>query len=321
MAGAQSGQSPKLDGEGSLSSRRSSIVSLDEMEKTSRSRSTSATPLKTQAPNYEQSFPPFFLQSHTRLAPRNRFPRDEKGLRYATSKIDESLLLCDDSGVQPLLRSAVFDARELFHLAARRRRIYVRMYSVKDVIRTFNGSATTPIDLTLLNHRTSFRSPGDMLKNIPIKYIRFAEDIRPPYVGTCTRHSPFPNVKKLCRKPCSRSLSNTDYDYDSEAEWEEPGEGEDLDSEGEEEIGEEEEGDEMEGFLDDEDTGDGAVAKRRPLMGSLEPTCTGLRWEGIFGDAAPDLQLYKLDYLFGWSSTSQRRAHFTNTARTFTVTH
>ena len=271
------------------------------MEKTSRSRSTSASLFKAQASIYGYSFPPFFLQSHTQLAPQNRFSRDGKDQQDANSRIDESLLY-DESGVQSLVIAVASNARELFHLATKSRRVCTQSHSVKDVVRTLNGSATSPIDLTLPNRCTSFSSPRDMLKNVPIKFIRFAEDVRPPYIGTCTRHSPFSNVKRLCRKPCSRSLPNTDYEYDSEAEWEEPGEGEDLDSEGEEEIGEDEEGDEMEGFLDDEDTGDGAVGKRRPLMGNLEPTCTGLRWEGVSGEVTSDLQQYKLDYLSGLSS-------------------
>ncbi|KAL9033779.1 MAG: hypothetical protein Q9214_007347, partial [Letrouitia sp. 1 TL-2023] len=111
----------------------------------------------------------------------------------------------------------------------------------------------------------------------------FAEDVRPPYIGTFTKLQDNQKAAKLCRNPFSRSLPNTNYDYDSEAEWEDPGEGEDLDSEGEEEN-ESEEGDDMDDFLDDEDAGDGSrqSLKRRPMIADLEPTSTGLCWEYDF---------------------------------------
>ena len=90
-------------------------------------------------------------------------------------------------------------------------------------------------------------------------------------------------------------MPDTNYDYDSEAEWEEPGEGEDLLSEGEEEVDDEDDGD-MEDFLDDEETAD-AKSKRRPLLGDLQPSCTGLCWTD--DPDRPDLSSYSINMLQG----------------------
>ena len=141
----------------------------------------------------------------------------------------------------------------------------------------------------------------DLLKTIPVKVLKFAEDVRPPYIGTYTRLRDAQSISRLARNPFRRELPQTNYDYDSEAEWEEPGEGEDLDSEGEEEIEDEDEAD-MEGFLDDEET-DARAIKRRPILGDLEPTCSGIFWEGPQAQgpekASVDLLVFKLDVLMG----------------------
>lgn len=127
-----------------------------------------------------------------------------------------------------------------------------------------------------------------------MKFLKFREDVRPPYIGTCSRFT-HTSVPKMARKPCEPNLPGVDYDYDSEAEWEEPEEGEDLDSEGEEEAEDEDE-DEMEGFLDDEDTGDGKMVKRRPLLGDQEPACSGICWAG---ESTTDHSAYNIDILLG----------------------
>lgn len=133
-----------------------------------------------------------------------------------------------------------------------------------------------------------------MLQEVPMKFLQFREDVRPPYIGTCSRFSHVP-IPKLARKPCKPNLPGVDYEYDSEAEWEEPEEGEDLDSEGEEEAEDEDE-DEMEGFLDDEDTGDGKFIKRRPLLGDQEPISSGICWAG---ESTTDHFAYNIDMLLG----------------------
>ncbi|KAL9127467.1 MAG: hypothetical protein Q9217_003667 [Psora testacea] len=274
--------SPTRDDLSPPNSRCSSIAEADTIETNRQSRSVSLTPPKPALSDYERAFPPFFLQSHTSLAPFNHFLRDEQGLPYAQSKIDEGLF----SG---------YNIQELSRLAPRKSRQRYRLTpTVKDILVRMNGTPQNPIELSDAKD-TSLR-PAELLRPISMKVLKFAEDVRPPYIGTYTKLTDRTTIARLSRNPFSRGLPEADYDYDSEAEWEDPGEGEDLDSEGEEELDEEDE-DEMEGFLDDEETADPRAVKRRPLLGDLQPTCTGICWTGEL--SAPDLSIYGIDMLIG----------------------
>ena len=297
--------SPARDGPSPLSSRRSSISEINAMEAEARhrSRSISSTPRKPQLPDYERSFPPFFVQSHTTLAPTHQFYRDEKGLRYAQEKIDEALL--QSQKASEVSKDVVFHPCDLLHIFPHGNyRCPPRAMSVKDIVAEIDGVSHNPIDLTESQFQKATKRPSDLLKFIPVKILKFAEDVRPPYIGTYTRLRNAQSISRLARNPFRRELPNTNYDYDSEAEWEEPGEGEDLDSEGEEEIEDEDEAD-MEGFLDDEET-DARAIKRRPILGDLEPTCSGLCWEGPQAQGSEkssiDLLVFKLDILMGEDS-------------------
>ena len=66
----------------------------------------------------------------------------------------------------------------------------------------------------------------------------------------------------------------------------------------------------MEGFLDDDEAGDGTKGgKRRHMMGDVLPISTGLCWEGSagsqesskvpYGQTCLDLTPFKLDLLLG----------------------
>ncbi|MCJ1258580.1 hypothetical protein MMC24_006413 [Lignoscripta atroalba] len=280
---AGSSRSPCNERGDPLSSRRSSIVSIDGVESLQSSRASSTSPKDVQGSDYERNFPCFFLQSHTSLAPHNRFFGDE-GVASACHKIDKGLEINSTSSTHSAAENPHFDFRELVHSSPHKRSRRPRRYlSVKDIVGRIHGTVDNPIDLSVSKTGTPTQRSVDMLKAVSTKYLRFAEDVRPPYIGTYTKIPPGQSMTRLCRNPFSRSLPSTNYDYDSEAEWEEPGEGEDLDSEGEEELGEDDDADDMEGFLDDDDAGDGLGAasnKRRHIMGDLEPVCTGLCWEG-----------------------------------------
>ena len=297
MPNVMSSASPTRNTASPLSSRRSSIGEIKEME-SSRERSPSLflTPQKARLSDYERQFPPFFLQSHTVLAPQTRFSRDGKGIKYAQKRIDESL---DQGGVtiEP------FNAYEMLHLSPNSGQRFPQVHAVKNIMSKIHGSARTPIDLTESQSRSVIQKPTDLLKTIPMKYLKFFEDYRPPYTGTFTKLQDCQTMSKLCRRPFSRQLPNTNYDYDSEAEWEDPGEGEDLDSEGEEEVGDDEDENDMEGFLDDDE---GTTVKKRPLLGELEPACSGICWEDLEGENFQlenldilDPSLFKLDILMG----------------------
>ncbi|KAI4237538.1 MAG: hypothetical protein LQ349_001756 [Xanthoria aureola] len=276
-------------------SRRSSIISLHGEDTPTRERSASATPGKTRPSEYARRFRPFFLQSYTILAPPNRFERDEEGLQYTQRQIDERL--ADPSITKD---KSSFDLNEMLHISPyKRRKLNGPQPCVKEIMERLHGTSQNPIDLTASQRSRVAHQPLDLLKTVPTKFLKFVEDVRPPYIGTYTRVRDRAIARQICRNPFTRGLPATDYDYDSEAEWEEPGEGEDLDSEGEEEI-ESEDGDDMEGFLDDEDSADSAKAlqKRRLVTGNLEPISTGLCWEddGNY-QALRDLAQYHLEVM------------------------
>ena len=117
---------------------------------------------------------------------------------------------------------------------------------------------------------------------LPIKHLKHAEDVRPPYRGTLSVKTDEAAYNRLKRNPFNRAFPQLNYDYDSEAEWEEPEDGEDLNSEGDDEM-DDDDGDEMDGFLDDEGV-EGLGKPSRPMIdGDLKPLCTGVCWEGIDG--------------------------------------
>lgn len=238
------------------------------------------------------------MHLHTIFAPETRFLRDVDGLKYAQIKIDEQLNASEDAR----LSIRAFDPFELLQIHTHKNlRRGTQHNTVKDLLARIHGTSQNPIDLTGSGSEAVDELTA-LLTAIPVKYLSFAEDVRPPYVGTYTKVSDLRACSKLRRNPFTRILP-MDYDYDSEAEWEEPGEGEDLDSEGEEEVGDDDEEDEMEGFLDDEEAGD---AKRRLVTGDLEPLSTGICWDksqhehhSNKEDQGLDLQSFRLEMISG----------------------
>lgn len=311
QANEMSSGPPILEGVSPSSSRRSSIDSSNGLNQGFGTRSASTTPRKHQVSLYERVFPPFFVHAHTRVAPINRFSRDDESSRFVRHSLDESLDLAKEPSDT---QSSIFNVWKMLHISPyKRRKLDHFQFSTKDVVKKFHSSSQNRMGSIDNRSSEATQTPIDQLKSIPMKYLRFVEDVRPPYIGTFTKLQDNRKAAKLCRNPFVRGLPNTDYDYDSEAEWEDPGEGEDLDSEGEEEN-ESEEGDDMDDFLDDEDAGDGSQQplKRRPMAADLEPTSTGLCWEyGFSVDArnrpstlhnkAPeiDLRQYRLEVILG----------------------
>lgn len=190
-------------------------------------------------------------------------------------KIDEGLAPAGGGQEMPPID---FDPVTLLHIPRSKRSNHIQQYnSVKELVTEIQGTSRIAIDLTRVGTKSA-RKASDLLAAIPIKYLQFAEDVRPPYIGTYSKILEPQAHSNLRRNPFSRTLPAVNYDYDSEAEWEEPGEGEDLESEGEEED-EDEDADDIEEFLDDaEETGEPS-SKRRLMCGDLEPISTGLCWE------------------------------------------
>ncbi|MCJ1354520.1 MAG: hypothetical protein MMC33_004509 [Icmadophila ericetorum] len=295
--------SPARDRDALMSSRRNSIVSVDEVASAISSRSVSVAPEELTNIEYERAFPSFFLQSHTTLAPVNRHRRPI-GVGIDVNDVMDSAML---NGVNTAEALGEMIARMLSGCGnvphGNRAR---RVVSVKDIIDRLHGPWNYPIDLTdQAQHSTT--NPLELLCSTPLKYLRYAEDVRPPYIGTYSKLPVGHTVSKLCRNPFTRSLPAVNYDYDSEMEWQEPEEGEYLGSEDEEDEAEDDEGEDLEGFLDDEEAGaDTKVNKPKHVMGDLEPMNTGLCWSSKnsrtelvvpYGKDTLNLNNFRLDVL------------------------
>lgn len=117
----------------------------------------------------------------------------------------------------------------------------------------------------------------ELLELIPHKYIKFYENVRPPYVGTYSKSSILPKDD-----PFSTEGTGLNYGYDSDLDWaneedEDGGGVEDLEDGDEEDEDEEEQDDGSEGefdeFLDKEDPSDGNVSRGvKKFIGPLIPT-------------------------------------------------
>ncbi len=221
--------------------------------------------------DYERFFLPFSLPPKAVLAPHNAFMVDPEKLAAARRHIDK-LIARQYVDKEPVTLECIQS------ILPQRVQQGLQTATVAEIVELVNTSADRPIDLTSKGSNKP-QQPLELLAQVPMKYLCFPEDVRPPYYGTYTkRHNPS-DERKLARNPVWRGLSDLNYDYDSEAEWEEPEEGEDLDSDGDEEL--DEDGDEdLDGFLDDDDD---PQVKRRLLSGDQEPVSTGLCWEDSQG--------------------------------------
>lgn len=289
--------------------------------------SGNSTPLKSSSPqkparhttqsDYESVFLSFFVQAHVVLAPWNRFG-DTRDSQLISKEMDEALLSRDSLSRQNL-SGKTEDGHSLWNTRRRKNQWarYKSYPSVKELLGKITGSVDHPIDLTAPSYSKSVMSPAEVLKKLPIKHLHYAEDYRPAYRGTFSRLPAAKSALRLGKNPFEQSLPDTNYDDDSEAEWVEPEEGEDLNSEGEEDIGSEEDDEDMEGFLDDEELDPAAPNpgnRRRLVNGDLIPICSGLCWEDIHGVYKPadvtgsqsnlELGNFRMDFLLGQSIIS-----------------
>lgn len=143
------------------------------------------------------------------------------------------------------------------------------------------GGRVTFTAVSLLQQMTSKEKEDEelqsLLKMIPQKYIKFYENVRPPYIGTYSKDVILP-----AENPFSTEETGYDYGYDSDLDWinEEDEEGEqggvdNLESGEDDEDEEEEEASEgeFEGFLDAEDgSNKSRSAGKRKFIGPLIPT-------------------------------------------------
>lgn len=231
------------------------------------------TPSKPEVSAYDTMFHEFFVHKDVTVAPVSQFTFDEAATAIITNKIDQHILN-DQSPQAPI----TFDAGRFCcdaSLVVRGRKVM----PVREIMDEFTGNSKRPIDLTTASQHSQIKRTKDLLARVPVKYLSFYQDVRPPYVGTYTTR-PIHGAARIAKKPFLKELPDQNYDYDSEAEWMEDDEdADDLKSENDEDEDEDlEDADEMAEFLDDE--GDEALSSRRNVMqGDLEHTSTGLCWE------------------------------------------
>lgn len=165
-----------------------------------------------------------------------------------------------------------------------------KMYSsVRGLLSSPDGLQTNPVDLTTESQNVRIQRTQQALKRIPIKHLKFHEDVRPAYYGTVTSVESLASLRKLARNPIAKDLP-LNYDYDSEAEWVDgdDGEGDDVSLLDEEDV-DEEDGEGMDDFLDDsEDVGRGP----RMVAGTMEPESSGVCFEDRTRKN-PNPQMYK----------------------------
>jgi chromatin assembly factor 1 subunit A len=250
------------------------------------------SPRKSETSHYEQFFPAFFIQTNVTVAPINRFERDEDTSENQQRMLDSYIQQNRSPGHQ-----LSFDAVSLFNLPRRTVRGRQCM-TVREIMAEMSTGASCHIDLTTDSQDCQIKSTEDLLRSTPLKFLKFAEDVRPPYQGTYTSR-PLHGMAKLARNPLRRDLPDTNYDYDSEAEWIEDEDAEDLHSEGEEDDAELDDAEDMDGFLDDEND-ELLTSKRLVLQGDLEPISTGLCWEDQPGkNINPRMMEYRMEAIHG----------------------
>ncbi|KAJ5573824.1 uncharacterized protein N7459_008251 [Penicillium hispanicum] len=239
--------------------------------------------------DYAKEFPEFFLLSHTVVAPVHRFERDSKALEHVRQSLDVCMNPNDTTSQHHSPHP--FRPSEIFNLIPYRRHRGRQAHSVKDILLKMQNENDETLQPQTKPGASLKHNPRDLLRKVPMKSLKFCEDVRPSYQGTFTRPVPESSVIKVSRNPYRRAIPDINYDYDSEAEWEEPEEGEDLDSE-EEEEGSDDGDDDMDGFLDDEDDAL-AGGKRRLIVGDLEPVCSGIQWaaDGV----EPEFKAYQIE--------------------------
>jgi chromatin assembly factor 1 subunit A len=262
-----------------VSSRRSSVTSIDGDMPNAAFKSTRAIPA-----DFRKWFLPFFVENDMEVAPANRFITSCNGLDLP--EVDR--LLREHQKSVELERPAVLKQRfKKVHTRARKGKCFV---PVRKLVEQIEGSHNAPIDLAT---GSAPNTDQKLLDAIPMKVLSYSVDVRPPYQGTFTRFVSPESTRKISRRPHTRLLPDINYDYDSEGEWEPPeDDDEDLNSEDEEgSIDNEDE--EMGDFLDDAND----VAKRRMIVGDVEPVSTGLCWQENGKAVEASMKQYRMDVL------------------------
>ncbi|RUS25034.1 hypothetical protein BC938DRAFT_472722 [Jimgerdemannia flammicorona] len=209
---------------------------------------------------YLDYFKPFNVKPGMIVVEHNRFAHpvmpDFDELVFADANRvdgDEVPAVQEESGT--LLRQFF----SIVHPMYLRRRGVSRRVDLRQVLQLDTGGgngdgdqASDAMDLDNVRGEAAPVRRGDTAaRGIKMKFLEFAENVRPAYYGTWTKHS---KSVSGCR-PFAKDVELLDYNYDSEEEWEEEGEGEDLKSDDEEEKEDREDASD----LDEDDENDWVV--------------------------------------------------------------
>ncbi|CCF44705.1 CAC1 protein [Colletotrichum higginsianum] len=241
---------------------------------------------------YEKRFKPFYIHSTVRLA-KNPFEMDQETHDAKTKILREYF-----DGKRVLASVGKFDPVEVFQFPSRpasRGRIHP---PVRYTIEKMHKLKQKIEDSSEEDKKAIMKEVTDALRQVPIKTLRFYQDVRPPYRGTVTL-KPYQagktSMRRLARNPTLRDQLPLNYEHDSEAEWE--SEGEDVDIEDDEDDDLDDGDGDMDEFLDDsEDHG----PARFVSANGLEPESTGLCWEDQ-KRAGPNRTLYehRMEFILG----------------------
>lgn len=220
--------------------------------------------------DYDKTFLPFEVPSNAVVAPFNQFSWDEEAVQHAMKTADSWLSQSMTQAPISLLASLELSP---FESSARG----ISLPATAQLLERVAGSQHKPIDLT------QEADPRALLRRLPMKYIYFHQDVRPPYIGTVSKGDSVLQQARAARNPFRRSKPELDYDDDSEAEWEEPEEGEDLDSEADDELESQGDAEDLDDFVDDEGQIDAARGKLKSLTNDMQPISSGLCWEDEAG--------------------------------------
>ncbi|KAK9459327.1 chromatin assembly factor 1 subunit A-domain-containing protein, partial [Lipomyces oligophaga] len=209
--------------------------------------------------DYDKNFLPFHVKAHTTLY-LSKFTVDPVARSRIMSELDHILLPTKDLVIPTKLSSKPV---AIFPPVTRGRRL---KYTTKEVLGLYS---TADCGLTTTTSESDLR---EGLNNLPRKFLRFCEDLRPPYSGTFSKQCKIPRSNPFFRDP------QLNYNYDSELEWaEDDGDaGEDLDDDDDDD--EEDDDDEL-GLIDDE-MSDFLVAEeskpRKRILAPLVPVSRGV---------------------------------------------
>ncbi|KDN66204.1 putative chromatin assembly factor 1 subunit A [Colletotrichum sublineola] len=269
---------------------------------------------KKEKSQYEKLFQPFYVHSTVRMA-KNPFEMDQETHEAKTKILEEYF-----NGKREPAQVGKFDPVDVFQLPSRpaeRGKIYppVRYTMEKMLKLTQHAQGASEED-----KKAALKEATDALRHIPIKHLRFYQDVRPAYRGTITLR-PYQagksGMRRLARKPTLRDQLPLNYEHDSEAEWESEGEDVDMEDEDDEDL---DDGDgDMDGFLDDSD--DNGPARFVSANG-LEPESTGLCWENQ-KRMGPNRTVYehRMEFILGKPHPISRSYSRVNTCLKETLGH